>query len=114
MNLSNKSANQPIKNLLHESHSKLRIANPMLDQQALNLSMVGRKMVPVHRLKNAIINKETEGKFKVNSHWPTFFVVNTFAISQGYDQLQILLCIWGKKYSNKPCIRKGKLFQATG
>ena len=38
----------------------------MLDQQALNLSMVGRKMVPVHRLKNAIINKETEGKFKVN------------------------------------------------
>ena len=66
MNLSHKSANQPIKNLLHESHSKLRIANPMLDQQALNLSMVGRKMVPVHRLKNAIINKETEGKFKVN------------------------------------------------
>ena len=63
MNLSNRAANKPIQNLLHESHSKLRIANPLVDQTALNLSMVGRKMIPMQRLKTAILNKETEGMY---------------------------------------------------
>ena len=63
MNLSNRAANKPIQNLLHESHSKLRIANPLVDQTALNLSMVGRKMIPMQRLKSAILNNETEGMY---------------------------------------------------
>ena len=74
----------------------------MLDQQALNLSMVGRKMVPVHRLKNAIINKETEGKFKVNGQ---HFLSSTplLFLKDMYEQLQIRMNL-GEKYSNEPCV----------
>ena len=63
LNLSNQSANKPIKNLMLETHSKLRIVNPLVDQTAFNLSLVGRKMIPIHRLKNAITFKETEGNW---------------------------------------------------
>ena len=45
-----------------EKHSKIRIVNPEITQVSFDLSLVGRKFIPVQRLNSAISMKETDGK----------------------------------------------------
>lgn len=66
INLSCQSANRKLpKNMIIEKHTKIRIANPTITQISLDLSLMGRKMIPMNRIRNAIIMGET------NSDWTT-------------------------------------------
>lgn len=70
MNLSRNSANVRLpNNLITEKHSRIRISNPLINQTALDLALVGRKMIPLHKIKTAIAMKETEGD------WATIGVI---------------------------------------
>ena len=51
--------------MIVEKHSKLRISNPVITQMSLDLSLMGRKMIQLHRIKTAIMMKETD------SDWTT-------------------------------------------
>jgi hypothetical protein len=63
LNLSQSSTNQLLpKGMLVEKHSRIRIANPEITQVSFDLSLVGRKFIPVQRLKSAISMKETDGE----------------------------------------------------
>jgi hypothetical protein len=63
LNLSQSSKNQLLpKNHFVEKNSKIRIANPEVDQVAFDLSLVGRRFIPIQRLQSAINMKETDGK----------------------------------------------------
>ena len=56
MNLTNQSANRKLpSNMIIEKHSKIRIANPVISQMSLDLSLMGRKMISMHRIKTAIM-----------------------------------------------------------
>ncbi len=62
LNLSNAGANKALpKNMIVEKNSRLRIANPLMTQISLDLSLMGRKMIPIHKLRTAIVMKETDG-----------------------------------------------------
>ena len=70
INLSNQSANKKLpSNMIIEKHSRIRIANPTITQVGLDLSLMGRKMINMNRLRNAIIMKETD------SDWTTVGVL---------------------------------------
>ena len=70
MNLSRNSANVRLpSNLITEKHSRIRISNPLINQTALDLALVGRKMIPLHKIKTAITMRETEGD------WATIGVI---------------------------------------
>ena len=63
MNLSKSAANIRLPNeFMTEKHSHIRISKPLVTQAQLDLGLVGRKMIPLYRIKNAISMKETEGK----------------------------------------------------
>lgn len=55
--------------MIIEKHSKLRIANPVISQMSLDLSLMGRKMISMHRIRTAIMMRETDGD------WTTIGVV---------------------------------------
>ena len=70
MNLSNQASNKKLPtNMIVEKHTKLRIVNPTITQISLDLSLMGRKMIPMHRIKTAIMMHETD------SDWTTIGVV---------------------------------------
>ena len=70
MNLSKNSANVRLPlDVITEKHSRIRISKPLISQTQLDLSLVGRKMIPLYRIKTAITMKETEGD------WTTIGVI---------------------------------------
>ena len=70
MNLSRASSNIRLpSDVITEKHSRIRISKPMVSQTQLDLGLVGRKMVPLHRIKTAITMRETEGD------WTTMGVI---------------------------------------
>ena len=70
MNLSKNSANIRLPlDVITEKHSRIRISNPLISQTQLDLSLVGRKMIPLYRIKTAITMRETEGD------WTTIGVI---------------------------------------
>lgn len=46
-----------------EKHSRIRISNPEIDQVTLDLSLVGRKFIPINRLKSSVSKKDLEGMY---------------------------------------------------
>ena len=63
LNLSQSSSNQLLpKNMMVEKNSKIRISNPEINQVSFDLSLIGRKFIPVQRLKTAISMKETDSE----------------------------------------------------
>ena len=63
MNLSRASSNIRLPNdVMTEKNSRIRISSPLVTQVQLDLGLVGRKMIPLHRIKTAITMKETEGE----------------------------------------------------
>ena len=57
--------------MIVEKHSRIRIANPTITQVGLDLSLMGRKMISMNRIRAAVIMKETD------SDWTTvgvFFI----------------------------------------
>merc|ERR1712126_465369 len=70
MNLSKNSANVRLPlDVITEKHSRIRISKPLISQTQLDLSLVGRKMIPLYRIKTAITMRETEGD------WTTIGVI---------------------------------------
>ena len=70
MNLSRNSANIRLpSDVITEKHSRIRISKPLISQTQLDLSLVGRKMIPLYRIKTAITMRETEGD------WTTMGVI---------------------------------------
>ena len=63
LNLTQSSSNQLLpKNLMVEKNSRIRISNPEISQVSFDLSLIGRKFIPVQRLKTAITLKETDSE----------------------------------------------------
>ena len=70
MNLSTNSANVRLPlDVITEKHSRIRISKPLINQTQLDLALVGRKFVPLYRIKAAITMRETEGD------WTTIGVI---------------------------------------
>ena len=70
VNLTNKAANKKLpSNMIVEKHSRIRIANPTITQVGLDLSLMGRKMISMNRIRTAVIMKETD------SDWTTVGVI---------------------------------------
>ena len=75
INLSDKFANKKLpSNMIVEKHSRIRIANPTITQVGLDLSLMGRKMIGLNRIRTAIIMKETD------SDWTTVGVIYRYVI----------------------------------
>ena len=99
VNLSNPSSVKKLpENMMIEKHTKIRIANPTVTQVQLDLSLLGRKLIPLSKLRQAIVLKET------NSDWTTIGVIyykatqkskngNTFTVWKMTDLLGDIITV---------------------
>ena len=106
INLSDPSSVKKLpKNMMIEKHTKIRIANPTITQVQLDLSLLGRKLIPLSKLRQSIVLKETD------SDWTTIGVIyykeckkskngNTFTIWKMTDLLgdiqTVTILLFGK------------------
>ena len=99
VNLSNPSSVKKLPdNMMIEKHTKIRIANPTITQVQLDLSLLGRKLIPLSKLRQAIVLKET------NCDWTTIGVIyykatqkskngNTFTVWKMTDLLGDIITV---------------------
>ena len=84
--------------MMIERNTKIRIANPSVTQVQLDLSLLGRKLIPMSKLRQAIVLKETD------SDWTTIGVIyykatqkskngNTFTIWKMTDLLGDIITV---------------------
>ena len=71
-----------------EKNSKIRISNPEINQVSFDLSLIGRKFIPVQRLKTAISMKETDSESTFNkiTFFPFYLLKKVLTVGAVKDQ----------------------------